>query len=93
MARFFRSDAEENAAEMMNDADSDDVDIYGEEEEEGDNFSDHPLPWFPHDFMSQRRDNARDEDPPVRPSRPCKFTVILSFISFFKLYFSFLYII
>ena len=87
MARFFRSDAEENAAEMMNDADSDDVDIYGEEEEEGDNFSD------PHDFMSQRRDNARDEDPPVRPSRPCKFTVILSFISFFKLYFSFLYII
>ena len=30
MARFFRSDAEEIAAEMMNDADSDDVDIYME---------------------------------------------------------------
>ena len=53
MARFFRSDAEEIAAEIMNDADSDDEDMYGEEEEEGDNFSDNPLPSFPHDFMSR----------------------------------------
>ena len=38
MARFFRSDAAEIAAEIMNDADSDNEDMYGEEEEEGDNF-------------------------------------------------------
>ena len=43
MARFLRSDPEEIAAEIMNDVDSDDGDMYGEEEEEEDNFSYHPL--------------------------------------------------
>ena len=83
MARFFRSNAEEIAAEIMNDADSDDEDMYGEEEE-GDNFSDHPLPSFPHDFMS-RRDNARDEDPPFLVN-PLSFCLSFLFLRLFLVF-------
>ena len=52
MARFLRSDPEEIAAEIMNDVDSDDGDMYGEEEEKEDNFSYNPLASFPQDCMS-----------------------------------------
>ena len=68
MAKFLKANAEEIAAEIMNDIDSDDGDIYGEDEEEEDNFSDHPLPSFPQDFMSpttvsQEQDDNLVEDP------------------------------
>ena len=85
MARFFRSDAEEIAAEIMNDADSDDEDMYGEEEVEGDNFSDYPLPSFPHDFKSQWRDNARDEDPPFLVN-PLSFCLSFLFLRLFLVF-------
>ena len=57
MARFLRSDPEEIAAEIMNDVDSDDGDMYGEEEKKKITFHITPGLHFPKTVCHQSHEN------------------------------------